>query len=323
MIRQLGSMALALLLCVPACAAPPREVATPETLTVVAYNVENFFDVFDNPYTGDEGSGVKARVQVQAIAKAIEKMDADVVFFQELENEAVLHAMVSEMLPDAGYQFVAAVPTNSTRGINLGVISRVPLVSVTSHRWQPFLHPDDPEEPFYFARDLMETHLDVGRDEPLIVFNVHLKSNRDGKGDPRSMKWRTAEAAAVKDATRAVLKANPKAWVLAVGDFNSDFMVAPDQAGPWPAMAHLRKPERKGLFKGKRVLMDVHDHLPRKQRESHPGDAFYPPANFDYILASPALAARVVPGSAAVLADEDLTTGSDHRPVVATFRLRD
>ncbi len=303
-------------------ASSAQEAGTPDELTVVAYNVENYFDVFDDPYSDDDGTAVKARVQIQALANAIAALDADVVFLQEIENEAALVGMVAEFLPDAGYLHAIVMPTNSTRGINLGVLSRVPVLSATSHRWKPFFHPDDPSrEPYYFARDLQEIHLDVGRDAPLIAFNVHLKSNSSRDGDPRSMKWRTAEAAAVKDATRAILADDPEAWVIAAGDFNSDFMVAPDQEGPWPAMAHLREPETAGPFRGKRVLVDVHDGLPRKQRESHPGDAFYPPANFDYILASPALAARLVPGSARVFDEEALTTGSDHRPVVATFRL--
>lgn len=295
----------------------PTRAELPETLTVVTYNVENYFDVFDNPYTGDEGAGVKSRAEVQAIANAIRTLDADVVFLQEIENVQVLSAMVVEMLPNAGYEYAIVQPTNSGRGINLGVLSRVPVLSVTSHRWTPLRNPKMPHKTWYWSRDLMEVSLDIGLKKPLTVFNVHLKSNRSGDDDPRSMTRRTTEAMALKSAVRAKLKADPKALVLAVGDFNSDYMVAKDQDGPWPAMAYLREPEPNG----KRLLTDVHDGLPRNQRESHPGNAFFPPANFDYILASHAMAQRLVPGSAHVLTDHALTTGSDHRPVVASFKL--
>jgi endonuclease/exonuclease/phosphatase family metal-dependent hydrolase len=293
-----------------------------DTLTVMTYNVENFFDVFDSPYTGDEGTAVKARREVAAIADAIEAGDPDVVFFQEIENEAGLIAMVAEHLPGSGYTHAVVSPTNSLRGINLGVLSRVPIVSITSHRWLPFHHPDDrgPDpEPFYFARDLQEVVLRVGDDRTLTVFNVHLKSNRDSDGDKNSMRWRTAEAARVKRAVRDHLDEDPDAWVLAVGDFNSDYAETPERDRTWPAMAHVLAPDADG----RRPLIDLHADLPRAQRATLPGNNFYPPATFDFILASPALAQRVVRGSARVIQDEKLTVGSDHRPVVATFRLPD
>lgn len=317
-LRCLLSLLVLLALSLPGLAQP----STPGRLTVMTYNVENFFDVFDSPYTGDEGTAVKPRNQVTTIADAIEHGNPDVVFFQEIENDAGLIAMVAEQLPESGYTHATVTATNDGRGINLGVLSRLPIVSITSHRWQPFFHPADPGpagEPFYFARDMQEVVLDLGNQRTLTVFNVHLKSNRDSEGDPNSMKWRTAEAARLKDAVRDKLAAAPRAWLLCVGDFNSDYMETPERNRPWPAMAHLQAPEPDGS----RLLQDVHAHLPRAQRATLPGNAMFPPATFDFILASPALANRVVEGSPRVIQDEALTTGSDHRPVLATFRIAD
>ncbi|MEM8496048.1 MAG: hypothetical protein AAF663_11760, partial [Planctomycetota bacterium] len=171
----------------------------------------------------------------------------------------------------------------------------------------------------YFARDLQEVVLDIGGNQTLTVFNVHLKSNRDSEGDPNSMMWRTAEAKRVKDAARAKLAEDPKALILAVGDFNSDYMETPQRDRKWPAMAYLQAREADGS----RVWSDVHGDLPREQRATLPGNNFYPPATFDFILASPAMAQRLVRGSAEIIQDEALTTGSDHFPVLATFRIGD
>ncbi|MEM1446724.1 MAG: endonuclease/exonuclease/phosphatase family protein [Planctomycetota bacterium] len=308
---------LVLVICLPIVA---QNALRDGELSVMTYNVQNFFDVFDSPYTGDEGTSVKARNQVTAIADAIEHADSDVVFFQEIENEAGLVAMVAEQLPESGFTHAVVTPTNSSRGINLGVLSRVPIISITSHRWQPFFHPDDPGprgETFYFARDLQEVVLDLGDGQTLTVFNVHLKSNRDSEGDPNSMTWRTAEAKRVKDAVREKLTEDADAWVLAVGDFNSDYMETPGRDRKWPAMTYVFAPEQDGS----RALIDVHADLPRSKRATLPGSNFYPPATFDFILASPAFAKRLVRGSAEVIHDEKLTTGSDHFPVVATFRV--
>lgn len=293
------------------------DVARPGTLTVLTYNIENAFDVFDDPYSGDEGTAVKSRNELRAIASAIEAADADLVFFQEVENEQLLAAMVAEFLPAAGYQVCLVTPTNDGRGIHLGLLSRLPVTSVTSHRWSSFTHPDRPDELHHLSRDVQEVQVELPDGSPLTVYNVHLKSNRSRPGDDRSMRKRTAEALKLMSLARERLEADPEAMYLAVGDFNSDFMVAEGQEGPWPAMAALRKPEANGS----RVFLDVHDSLPRNQRESHPGSGFFPPANFDYVLASPAMARTLVPGSANMIRRGDLTSGSDHLPVLASFRI--
>ena len=83
MTLRFPTIVLAALLSLPAAA----ELAKPGTLTVAAYNIENAFDVFDNPYSGDEGTAVKSRNELRAIASAIDATGADLVFFQEVENE--------------------------------------------------------------------------------------------------------------------------------------------------------------------------------------------------------------------------------------------
>jgi len=289
----------------------------PKTVTLGAYNIENFFDVWDNPYTEDEGTKVKSRNEVRDLARAIKALDADVLVVQELEHEQLLTALVEEFLPDAGYGYVAASPGNDGRGILLGCLSRYPITQVTSHRLQWFTHPDHPETPYRFSRDLLRFTIDVGLDRPLQVYNVHLKSNGSRPGDPHSMLKRTAESARVKQIIRDAVAADPGVLAVVAGDFNSAYETRPDQDRPWPAMAYLRAPEPDGS----QLLTDVHDALTDDQRVTHPGDKKYPPVTFDYILSAPAMARRYVQGSAAVLPKGNLTGGSDHLPVRATFRL--
>ena len=312
--RLLPLLLAALLLMPDAATAEPAE---PGVLKVATYNLRNAFDVFDDPYSGDEGTAVKSRNELRAVASAIGATDADLVFLQEVENEQLLAATVEEFLPDAGYEVCLVTPTNDGRGIHLGLLSRLPVASVTSHRWSSFVHPDHPDEVHHLARDVQEVSLVLPQGPPLTVYNVHLKSNRDREGDERSMRKRTAEALKLKSLARARLAADPNAWYLAVGDFNSDYTVAPEQAGPWPAMAALRAPESDGTL----VFHDAHEGLPRDKRESHPASGFFPAANFDYILASPEMAERLIPGSATMVTRGDLVTGSDHLPVLASFRI--
>jgi endonuclease/exonuclease/phosphatase family metal-dependent hydrolase len=291
--------------------------ASAERLTIGTYNLQNFFDVYNDPYTEDESAQVKPRREVQALARAIEAMKADVIVFQELENEHLLKAMVGEFLPAGDYRYIASIATNSSRGINLGVISRHPIASVTSHRFQTLTHPERPRETWRFARDLMRIELNIEGIEPVVIYNVHLKSNRSLPRDEFSILFRTAEAMRVRQIIDAELDDDPDFLAIVAGDFNSNYETRPEQPRPWPAMAHLLAP----TDSGKPVLFDVHVGLSDDDRVTIPGSGRYPPATFDYILATPAMATRYIKDSARVIQDAELTQGSDHYPVVASFDL--
>lgn len=284
-------------------------------VTVMSYNVENMFDVFDDPYTGDDGTDVKQRSEIAAIAAAIKSADADVVVFQELENEHLLQGMVETFLADQGYAYVACQRTNSGRGINLGIISRLPIKSLTSHRFKTLTHPDAPGKTWNFARDAMQITLDV-QGTQLHLFNVHFKSNSSRDGDPNSKLWRTSEAIGLKSLIRDMVKKDPDSLIVALGDFNSNIETRPEQQRPWPATEYLRKPEADGTL----LLNDAHDEIEDYDaRITIPGSGRYPPAIFDYIYASPKLHTMLVEGSAKVISDSKLVSGSDHYPLYATY----
>jgi len=289
--------------------------AQSKTVTVMSYNVENMFDVFDDPYTDDDGTDVKRRSEIAMIAKAIAFADADVVVFQELENEYLLQGMVDTFLADKGYAYIACQRTNSGRGINLGVISRLPITSLTSHRFKTLTHPGAPDRTWRFARDAMQITLDVDGRE-LHLFNVHLKSNGSSPDDKNSKLWRTSEAIALKSLIREITAQDPNALILALGDFNSNIETRPEQPRPWPATEYLRKPEADGT----QLLNDAHDEIASyDERITIPGSGPYPPAIFDYIYASPKLHAMMIKGSAKVINQKTLTAGSDHYPLYATY----
>ncbi|MEM1210841.1 MAG: endonuclease/exonuclease/phosphatase family protein [Planctomycetota bacterium] len=297
---------------------PLLQVRPAERITVMTYNVENMFDIFDDPYTGDEGTPVKRREAVQRIARAIEAGSPDVVIFQEIENEFVIAQMAHEFLSDMGYRYILCPPTNSGRGIDLGIMSRYPIKRMASYRLREFRHPDDgPSVIRGFSRDVMHATIDVGHDRPLEVLNVHLKSNSSREGDPYSMKQRTAEAMELKRITREIIEADSDAWVVVGGDFNSDYERRPQDERDWPATAHLLETDADGT----RLLTDLHAGQPRSERITLPSKGRFPSAVFDFVLASPALAKRVVRGSAQVVSNEAFTGGSDHLPVFATFQL--
>lgn len=288
--------------------------ASAEEVTVMTYNLENAFDVFDDPYTDDDGTDAKRSDELIAIAKAIALANADIVVVQELENLAMLEGLVRTFLPDGGYDYIACERGNDGRGINLGIISRFPITSITSYRHRTLTHPDAPDRTWQFSRDALQITLDV-HGQRVDVFNMHLKSNSSSPGDENSKLRRTAEAMAVKSIIRGLLAERPDAYILLMGDMNSNLVERPEQPRPWPATQHLRAAEPDGSH----ILLDAHEALSYDQRITIPGDGQYPPAIFDYIYASPALNAKLLADKSRVINDPEVVGGSDHRPVVATY----
>lgn len=285
----------------------------------MSYNIENAFDVFDDPYTDDEGTDVKRSDELMAIARAIAAADADIVVFQEVENVQMLEGLVNTFLPDKGYRYIACERGNDGRGISLGIISRFPIISVTSHRHRWLTHPEAPDRAWRFSRDAMQVTLEV-HGQRLDVFNMHLKSNSSSPGDENSKLKRTAEAMMVKSIIRGILAQRPDGLVLLMGDMNSNLEHRPEeQDRPWPATQHLRAAEQDGSH----ILLDAHESLAYDDRITIPGDDRYPPAIFDYIYASPALNGKLVAGKSYIINEPDQVTGSDHRPVVASYDIGD
>jgi len=272
------------------------------TFSVATYNARFLMDVFDDPYTHDEEHEPKKQRELALLAKTIRQLNADIVAFQEVENEGTLKAFSVEHLPGMGYRQVGVLATNSLRGQNLGILSRHPILSITGHRHRPLALPDDPRR-WHFARDLMHVRLRVAESHELHLFVVHLKSKHDSEGDAESADWRLAEAIAVRRIMAETMATDPDGWYLLVGDMNDLPLSLPLQT--------LRG-SRDAL-----PLIDLHRHLPASQRVTYLWGRYR--STIDYILASPALAVRSVPQSARVLTDKSMLRGSDHAPVVAEF----
>jgi len=209
-----------------------------------------------------------------------------------------------------GYRYVAVAQTNSMYGANLGVLSRKPIVSITSHRLINLpLQGHKKHGNRRFTRDLMHTRLQVTPSKTLDLFIVHFKSQRDSAGDPKSNRWRQAEAAAARRIIAQALKDDPSAWVMLAGDLNAQ----PDS----PTLRLLTQ----STENDQPVLLDVHASVPASQRITYLKHPYR--STIDYLLASPELAKRIIPGSLRVVADPSMLGGSDHAPVVASFDLVD
>jgi endonuclease/exonuclease/phosphatase family metal-dependent hydrolase len=285
----------------PSKATPTTRPALADSLTVGSYNVLNFFDAAEDPYTSDETTGPKPQAQVEALAKSIRSLNADVLALIEVENRGVLQQFVDLYLPDMGYE-VVEYEGNDMRGIDTAVLSRVPVGPVTSYRHLRFQ--DTNGRPTHFQRDLLQVRLEPPAGTPFDLFVVHLKSKGGDEGD--GLEIRLAEAKVARSILDEKLKTDPQAAFLIAGDFNDTFDSQPLQAI---------------VGTGSTALSNFIDDLSPYNRVTYNQKPHR--SMIDFIHASPAMAKRYVAKSYNIPADgSPTTTGSDHNPVEAKFRLK-
>ncbi|HAI10334.1 MAG TPA: hypothetical protein DCM28_01430 [Phycisphaerales bacterium] len=300
--RQLSRILCLMLLAMWIAPTSTYAQSSQKQLKLAAYNLWNMFDVYDDPYSQDESTRVKPREQIEAVAKILKEIDADVVGCVELENIDILKAMVLDMMPGSGYKYFGATNSNSGRGIQIGVMSKLPILSITSHKFRDLKLPNE-RKTWHFARDLVQVTVQVTDKQILDLFIVHLKSKRSVSGDPNSNKWRLAEVTMAKQIIEQTHKTHPDHWIAFMGDFND----TPDSG------------TIKHLLDDKTILFDTHDHIPADKRITYLHKPYR--STIDYIFVGPQMLKRLDRKQSGLPADESKLTGSDHAPVYSTFDL--
>ncbi len=288
----------------PAASSRPAGIAdvpVGDTLTIAGYNVLNLFDAYDDPYRDDGAGEAKPPAELVALAMSIHAVNADVLALAEVENRGVLERFNRNALADLGYKDVVLFEGNDNRGIDVAVLSRVPVGPVTSHRHLRLL--DTNGDPTQFQRDLLKVRLLPPGGEPFDLFVVHFKSK--GGDEDAGLPIRQAEADAARKVFDELLKADPNAAFLVCGDFNDTLD---------------SEPLKTLVGSGPTALTTFVKDLPADNRVTYNQKPYL--SMIDFILASPAMAARYVPASCTILPGSPQTTGSDHNPVVARFKAR-
>jgi hypothetical protein len=151
----------------------PMQRQTPGRLVVAAYNTLNLFDDLDDPYREDEATPTKPRDELENLAQSIESLGADVIALEEVENRDHLQRFVEVFLPHLGYENVVLFEGNDMRGIDVALISRVPIGPVRSHRHLKFAGPDGVIR--QFQRDVLAVTVEPAGGEPLEIWVLQLK----------------------------------------------------------------------------------------------------------------------------------------------------
>lgn len=150
--------------------------AVEETPSVSAGGIEVSFDHGDVRVRAFMGRLVKEKdpEETAVIADRIKAMDADVLAVQEVEHIEILKQFNREHLGGL-YAHAALIEGNDPRFIDVGVLSKSPIGTITSH--QTASHPDAPGDRV-FGRDLLQVEiLKANGDKLFTLYNTHMKSH--------------------------------------------------------------------------------------------------------------------------------------------------
>ncbi|MFK7913491.1 MAG: endonuclease/exonuclease/phosphatase family protein [Pseudomonadales bacterium] len=277
-------------------------------LRIATYNVQNLFAEGDVGYT-------KSMVACKAVARVLDLMAADVVALQEVGSLEALEAL--NALLRTPYAHIGWQPGNSTRGIHLAYLSRLPL-ALQSHALLPLLdtqgqllmdhalapaEPTTAPEPLLLQRDLLRATLlnNHGVALGLDLFNVHLKSKTNQTWRLlASDDIRAAEARAVAAALQALETGSESGGRILLGDFNdllSADALTPLRALQWQDAVLFDRAQQGATGRAPGT------YWPRRR------------LRIDHVLLNPGALGGLVPGSAVTHASTLAQRGSDHYPI--------
>jgi endonuclease/exonuclease/phosphatase family metal-dependent hydrolase len=275
--------------------------AAADRIRFAEYNVLNLFDADDDPYHADEATPTKPRAELEALANSIRSLNADVIALEEVENRGYLERFLEVFLKDMGYQDVVLFEGNDRRGIDVALVSRIPIGPVESNRHCTFPGPDG--KPIHFARDVIEVTVEPTNAPSFEVWVVHLQSNSQGREYAEPI--RLAEARQIRRMLDEDFQRDTKARIVLTGDFNDTWdsetmktIVGEGSTSMWSAAS-----DHEG------ELPDTYN-----QGRYH--------SMIDFVLCSPAMAKQYVPRSFHVVPGSPESSGSDHNPVAVEFSLQ-
>ncbi len=201
---------------------------TPQTVRFAFYNVENLFDIYDDPKTSDEEftpTGKKKWTQ-ERYQKKLDQLSTvvadlkfpDILGVCEVENEKVMQDLAANpKLAAKNYQTVH-FDSPDKRGIDNGLLYQKAHFTVLEKEAIAINFPTEIVEN-YTTRDILYVRGNY-RGEELHVFINHWPSRRGGleASEPK----RVFVASQLRKKTDAILAQNPNANILIMGDLNDE-----------------------------------------------------------------------------------------------------
>jgi len=281
------------------------------TFRVATYNVENYLDqpTASRPHAKSDEAKAKIR-------ESIESMKPDVLALEEMgTTNALLELRASLKADGLDYLFWEHV-SGADMNIHVAVLSRLPIVARHSHTNDLFLLDG---RQFRVERGFAEVDIQAATNFTFTLIAAHLKSRLPSPVADEAEE-RLAEAKILRGIIDGHFTNNPNARLVVLGDFNdvkdSDAVKEIIGRGRFK-LTDTRPAERNG------------DSAPGRPPYFEPRNVawtyFYGAddtySRMDYILLSPAMTRDWVEAETYIPTIPNWGVGSDHRPVVATFKV--
>lgn len=192
----------------------------PTSVRIANFNARNLFnDVDDSDTIAEETIETTADYQkhLRDVAGVLAQLAADVVVLVEVENKAVLDDLIARDEIAGKYAYTEVLPGNDPRGINIGIVSSVPIESTKTHRSEPI---QGELGTYRYSRDVPEYHLRKDG-HAFTLLGIHFKAKAAGDVE-RDNDKRLAEARGARALADALLADDANGAVMLLGDFNDD-----------------------------------------------------------------------------------------------------
>jgi endonuclease/exonuclease/phosphatase family metal-dependent hydrolase len=281
-----------------------------ETFRVATYNVENYLD--QPTESRPQPKSAKARAKV---CESIRALNPDVIALEEMGSTNALMELRTS-LKNKGLDFpywehVQGWDTN----IHVAILSKLRIQASHPHMNDSFLLDG---RRFSVSRGFAEVSIQVTTNFTFTLIAAHLKSRRPVP-DADEAQLRLEEAKILRGIVDERFKTDPDARLIVLGDFNdvkdSDSTKSIIGRGKFK-LVDTRPAERNGD--------NAPNEIPRFEPRNVTWTHYYGKedtySRVDYILLSPAMARGWVTNGTYVLTVPNWGVGSDHRPIVATFK---
>ena len=204
-----------------------------EVACIGFYNLENLFDTINDPSialnkefspeSDKHYNSYKYFKHLDNLAEVISQMGTElspvgpvILGVAEVENRSVLEDLVKrDKIKDRHYRIVH-YDSPDYRGVDVGFLYQKDKFTVTNSKVYRYYNPDEPE---YTSRDQLLVS-GILENEPVHFIINHWPSRRGGqkKSEPR----RIAAAKITRSIVDSLLRLNPEAKIIIMGDFNDD-----------------------------------------------------------------------------------------------------
>ena len=279
-----------------------------DTFRVATYNLDNYVD---------EIAGTRPLKTLEGrtkIRESLRVINADVVALQEMGGTNALLELRASLKADGRdypyWELVSGWDTN----IHVAVLSRYPITARRPHINDAFLLFG---RRFRVSRGFAEVDIKVNDRYSFTLITAHLKSRRPVP-EADEAELREQEAIILREKIDARLAANPDANLIVLGDLND---------------TKDTKSTRAIIGRGRKALIDTRPSERNGDNQPHPNPRYEPRnitwthhygkedtySRIDYILISQGMACEWSKEETYILTLANWGTGSDHRPIVASF----